>query len=335
LSRDTTKQPSTISAKGITETISKNLNKATINTINILKKSTPFGKEEDEDDGEIRLVFRTTSIVPLEEEKKYNDPGSVHLFYIQAVYNVVKSNYPCDFETAIKLGGVQLQLTVGDINPQVHRAGCLLNSLHTYVPDHLTSKMKPEEWEYALFGEHQKHKGKDNHALKLSYLNIVRQWNHYGCTFFKARNVTQKEQNFFQSDFEGKVRIGVNQNGIHVVEPRLMKVITYPFDKLVDWNSQKQTFFMEIEDDTQRSKGLFSTLEKVGPLKSLVSSKKISTRQIYYKSSQAELINDLICDWLEEYYQEKEQKVAYQQGREKRSKKKSSIHVQPVLDDTI
>jgi hypothetical protein len=32
---------------------------------------------------EIRLVCRITSIVPIQEEKKYSDAGAVHLFYIQ------------------------------------------------------------------------------------------------------------------------------------------------------------------------------------------------------------------------------------------------------------
>jgi len=228
-------------------------------------------------------------------------------------------------------------LTVGDHNLQIHKSGYLIHSgaLKSYVPEHLNNKLKPEDWETSLFIEHQTHKGKDNHALKLSYLNIVRQWNHYGCTFFKARNITQKEQNFFSQDFEGKVRIGVNENGVHIIEPRIMQVMTFPFDKLVDWNSQKQTFFMEVEDDGLKSKSILSGLETIKPLKSFIPSKKVPTKQIYYKSAQAELVNDQICDWLEEYYQEKEEKVVHKREKRKSSRnpKKSSIFVQPITDD--
>ena len=76
----------------------------------------------DKNSDEIRLVLRTTSILPLKEERKFKDKEAIHLLYIQvyfffqkkillfykAVYNVINSNYPCDDDTAIKLGGIQV-----------------------------------------------------------------------------------------------------------------------------------------------------------------------------------------------------------------------------------
>ncbi len=75
---------------------------------------------------QVQIVFKTTAILPLFEEIKLTDHGAIHLFYTQAVYNVVSSNYPCSVETAIKLAGLQLQITVGDHNPVIHRPGYLV-----------------------------------------------------------------------------------------------------------------------------------------------------------------------------------------------------------------
>jgi hypothetical protein len=55
----------------------------------------------------------------------------------------------------------------------------------------------------------------------LAYLSIVRQWAYYGSTFFKARYIPA-EAVYFKQEFEGKVRIGVNENGLHVIDPRKM-----------------------------------------------------------------------------------------------------------------
>ncbi len=45
---------------------------------------------------EMRLTFRTTAILPLSQERNIKDPMCIRLFYVQAVHNVLKSNYPCE-----------------------------------------------------------------------------------------------------------------------------------------------------------------------------------------------------------------------------------------------
>jgi len=235
-----------------------------------------------------------------------------------------------------------LQINVGDVNPHIHKTGYLVisNAISTYIPEHLLDDKTDYEWEVLLAEQHLKHKGKSTFVLKCLYLDIVRQWPYYGCTFFRAKNNTQTNQNFFSTDFEGKVTIGVNQKGVHIIEPRVMSILTFPFDKVVDWNSQKQTFFLEVEDEDKiRMKGgmLEKSLSKLKPLKSFtIKAKKTPTREFYFKSSQAELINDLICDWLEEYYEQKEREEGF--GKVvRRSKQKTRTRdvVQPINDDIL
>jgi len=211
------------------------------------------------------------------------DTGALNLFYIQACYNVVQSNYPCDVDMAVKLGGIQLQITVGDYNNAVHKYGYLTESLHKFVPEHLATSLKLQDWEEKLFASHSLHKGKDQNSLRLLYLELVRQWPYYGSTFFKAKYV--QNDTFFQQEFEGPVRIGINENGVHLISPKEMKIITYAFSELAVWDSVKGIFAFEVKESS--SGGLFKL-------------KKKPNKNYQFKSDQADLINDLLCDWSNE-----------------------------------
>lgn len=268
----------TISSKGF-----KTLGRSTITRSRSVEDQKVAEIQESE---KFRLVFRTTTILPLAEEIKHRDIGSIHLFYTQAVYNVISSNFPCDAIVAIQLGGIQLQISAGDFNPQVHKKGYLQDSLSSYIPEHLRSKLKTESWEERLFLEHAKHKGRDNHYLKMMYLEIVRKWKYYGCTFFKAKLRPTQEAVFYKQDFEGKVRLGVNEFGIHIVDAKALRVTSYPYSSIQSWDSEKDLFWFEFRDERKPS---FLTITK------LMDVEKSNVYELITK--QAELINDTLCDW--------------------------------------
>eukprot|EP01119_Soliformovum_irregulare_P008627 TRINITY_DN2172_c0_g1_i6.p1 TRINITY_DN2172_c0_g1~~TRINITY_DN2172_c0_g1_i6.p1 ORF type:complete len:420 (-),score=89.08 TRINITY_DN2172_c0_g1_i6:21-1280(-) len=249
---------------------------------------TPSIREEPAET-ETKLVFRKTAIVPLSEEMRYQDSGAVHLFYIEAVRNVLASNYPCEVETAIQLGGIQLQLTVGDKNNDIHKPGYLKGTVTNYIPNYLFSRMKAEEWEHLLFEQHSKCKGKNPYNLEVEYLTLVRAWKHYGCTFFKGRY--SQNDTFYKAEFEGKVRIGVNAYGIHIIEPTLLKIVSYTWDQLGDWTAQKQDFMLEVMMPSPPPKGLVNKLT--------ASLRKKEKKVYFLKSNQAELLNDTMWDWLD------------------------------------
>lgn len=271
----------------------------------IRKSNSDLPKLGQFEEDPFQFVFRTTSVLPLYVEKKCTDQGAINLFYIQAVYNVITSNYPSNKEIAVKLGGIQLQLTVGDQNPEIHKSGNLIESqsLKKYIPEHLLGTLKAEEWESNLFAEHLNHKGKDNNSLKLMYLDLVREWPYYGSTFFKARYI--QNETFYKQDFEGQVRIGINGNGLHLISPKEMKVITYSYNELSTWDSEKGIFLFEVKE-----------VEKGG----LFKLKKKPTKLYQFKSEQADLINDLLCDWAEENDQKQRNSV-----EEKRRRKSTKI----------
>jgi hypothetical protein len=77
---------------------------------------------------------------------------------------------------------------------------------------------KTEEWEEAIFAKHESCKGQDKLITQMLYLQIVRQWPCYGCTFFRG-GFKPSSQAFYKQDFSGTVAIGVNGYGVHMIEP--------------------------------------------------------------------------------------------------------------------
>ncbi|KAL6071844.1 hypothetical protein QOT17_006017 [Balamuthia mandrillaris] len=215
------------------------------------KEINPLAKT---DVPEMKLKFRTTAILPLSVERNIKDPMAVYLFYTQAVYNVIHSNYPCEPDLAVELAGLQLQRTVGDHNPEMHVEGYLMNdkNLNLYVPHHLVSKLNTQECEAMILEKHKQCSGKDPFIVELLYLQRVRQWKYYGSTFFIA-DYTPDTTSFFEHPFQGEVRVGVNMEGLHVIDPRQMKTKTYGFREIKVWTSgDKFLTFVTPHEDIQR-----------------------------------------------------------------------------------
>lgn len=77
------------------------------------------------------------------------------------------------------------------------------------------------QWEELVFTEHALHRGKDKMITELLYLQICRQWRFYGSTFFYAK-YKPPTQGFYTQEFAGDVVIGVNDFGVHIIDPLVM-----------------------------------------------------------------------------------------------------------------
>ncbi|EGC32674.1 hypothetical protein DICPUDRAFT_155341 [Dictyostelium purpureum] len=239
-----------------------------------LRSSFPTLGEE----GHFRLVYRPTSVLPLEAERSINKPEAVHLFYIQAIHNVIHSNYPCEEDVALKLASIQLQVLVGD--QKLEHQDHLRESISRYIPSHMLSKRKPEEWEQLIIPQHALLRGSESLQLKKSYLETCQRWLYYGSTFFKAKYIPSNTS-FFTQEFEGKVSIGINGNGFHIIDPKVMKMVSYSYRDIVAWDSSSNSFTIKFHNPN--------------------SSKSDSTKNYIFKTPQGELINDLLSDWSVEW----------------------------------
>eukprot|EP01088_Endostelium_zonatum_P011222 TRINITY_DN2515_c0_g1_i1.p1 TRINITY_DN2515_c0_g1~~TRINITY_DN2515_c0_g1_i1.p1 ORF type:complete len:348 (-),score=75.09 TRINITY_DN2515_c0_g1_i1:117-1160(-) len=198
-----------------------------------------------------------------DDEKEMEDPIAKHHLYIQAVSNVISSDYPCLPEEAIKLAGLQAHIVYGDYNATTFQPGFLTNTndIRKFVPVHLINTKKPAEWEAAIFREHQKHHKKNKDEAKALYLGIVKRWPFYGTTFYppcKSQNNGRK--------IPSKVIIGVNAEGILLLKPRdkaceREPISTHPFTEICSWASSSNTFAFEFGTNTEATKYTFATTQ--------------------------------------------------------------------------
>jgi len=181
------------------------------------------------------------------------DPVAKHLVYIQALYNVIESEFPCSPEDAVKLAALQVQIVYGDHKTGTHVVGFLTQNLKQYLPKDLFSTKRPPDWETLIFKVHAQIVGKTPEEAKSDYLDIVKQWPFYGTTFFPPCKSAGKQKT------PSKVVIGVNAEGILLLKKDKELVSTHPFTEICSWASSSTTFAFEFGTQTESQKYTFET----------------------------------------------------------------------------
>jgi acyl-CoA-binding protein len=188
-----------------------------------------------------------------DDEREMLDLIAKHHVYIQALHSVIESEYPCSVEDAIKLAGLQVQITYGDHKPGNHVVGFLTANQRQFVPKDLFSQKKPSDWEALLFKAHAANSGKTEEDAKTEYLEIVKQWPFYGTTFYPpCKTIGSKK-------IPNKVIIGVNAEGILLLKKDKELVSTHPFTEICSWASSSTTFAFEFGSQTESQKYTFET----------------------------------------------------------------------------
>jgi myosin-7 len=188
-----------------------------------------------------------------DDEKEMQDPVAKHSIFIQAVYSVIESEYPCSVEDAVRLAGLQVQIVYGDHKPGAHVPGFLTQNLKQYVPKDLYSLKRPSDWESLIFKAHASNTGKSAEDAKSEYLEIVKQWPFYGTTFFPpCKSLGNKK-------LPNKVIIGVNAEGILLLRKDKELISTHPFTEICSWASSSTTFAFEFGSQSESQKYMFET----------------------------------------------------------------------------
>jgi len=188
-----------------------------------------------------------------DDEREMQDAVAKHYVYIQALSNVIESDYPCSAEDAVKLAALQVQIVYSDHKPGSHVVGFLTQNLKQFIPKDLFTLKKPAEWEALIFKAHQAHVGKTAEEAKTEYLDIVKQWPFYGTTFYPPCKSVQSKK------LPSKVIIGVNAEGILLLKKDKELVSTHPFTEICSWASSSTTFAFEFGSQTESQKYTFET----------------------------------------------------------------------------
>ena len=88
---------------------------------------------------------------PQHMERRVLSQVALKLFFDEALYNVLQSNWPTSLTDAVHLAGLLMQIRYGDHDPSRHKTGFIADALETFVPAHLLhNQLKTTEWEKSV-----------------------------------------------------------------------------------------------------------------------------------------------------------------------------------------
>eukprot|EP00052_Salpingoeca_macrocollata_P008294 m.65855 g.65855 ORF g.65855 m.65855 type:complete len:460 (+) comp16523_c0_seq2:600-1979(+) len=190
--------------------------------------------------GEVPVMyFKRDAIVHQGIERKIKDPIVLRLLFDEMSFNVLYSLYPCEFDEAAYLAAVHLQLARGNAatkNDIAEVENCLM-------PEHLRKSHKPKAWiKKVLELRKELSLGQDDvTALHVLYLQHGWSWPYYGCTFFFGDIEQREVKHVFQERPDEIVRVGVNLDGVHVINDKKNKVkLSLDYSKL-SYNSYEDS----------------------------------------------------------------------------------------------
>jgi len=190
-----------------------------------------------------------------DDEREMQDSVAKHYVYLQALWSVIESEYPCGVDDAVRLAGLQVQIVYGDHRPSAHTVGFLTNNIRQFIPKDLFPTKRPGEWEAMIFKAHAMNASKSAEDAKTEYLDIVKQWPYYGTTFYPPCKVVANPRNLPKL-----VVIGVNAEGILLLKREKQELIsTHPFTEICSWASSSTTFAFEFGSQPDAVKYTFDT----------------------------------------------------------------------------
>jgi hypothetical protein len=173
------------------------------------------------------------------------DTKAVHLFYLQAAYNVLYHNYVVDLSTAIILAGLAAQIRLGDYDRSKHAPGYIVSQLRRYIPSYLSQKHKKKAstWDSLIQKEHASHRGKTLLICEMLYLQRCRTIPYYGSIFFPTKNRDKaRESGYWSQQTEGVITLGINMEGIHITRD-LKPLHTYTWQNILHWEVEQGKYF--------------------------------------------------------------------------------------------
>jgi hypothetical protein len=171
-----------------------------------------------------------------------DDPVLLHLFYLQAVYNVVNNMYPVEDGVACKLAALQVVKKFGPYKPAVHKPGFLSGKLVEFLPGVLLAERGDVNWEERIFLEHANLASAGNpEAL---YMEHVRRLDTYGVKFFDVTaNIPKLPE---------ELLLGIGSKGIVLLRPSNKEILRqFGLSEINQWGFKPGDggeFYFETKD---------------------------------------------------------------------------------------
>eukprot|EP00051_Salpingoeca_urceolata_P035598 m.30541 g.30541 ORF g.30541 m.30541 type:complete len:419 (-) comp9476_c0_seq1:87-1343(-) len=234
--------------------------------------------------GEIPAVYirRSAHVTPM-MEKRIKDPVAVKLLFGEMTFNIIYSLYPCTLEDAVYLAAIHLQLEKGrkaNKKDVLKIEGCC-------VPPHL-EPIREKTWIKHVLDARAKLPIEQDEERLLHHLYLERgwEWSVYSSTFFFGEIEADDSGTILQERPDLVVRVGVNLDGIHVIEDKKNTIkLSLPYHELrynsfEDPESGEASFVIEYEEEDEEQN-------------------TVSAKMVIW-TAQAAMIDNLVTQFVEE-----------------------------------
>ena len=195
------------------------------------------------------------------ETMEITNNSLVNLQYLQAVYNIITSQYPCDEEEALKLGAIHFTHKFGEYQPMRHRPGFLGRRIVEFIPTKMLKSKGFEQWEQLLF-DNVRNYFNGTYGNKLDAINIrnsqhayVRRvmsyTDYFGVTFFRvSQNCTKLVPE--------KAILGICATGINIYDRHRKLLRRFNLEEIFRWGFKtKVLFYFEVRICDQEDLTMF------------------------------------------------------------------------------
>eukprot|EP00762_Andalucia_godoyi_P000831 ANDGO_03783.mRNA.1 FERM domain-containing protein C len=167
----------------------------------------------DQDVGKSSELFYLYKLVKLPADT--SNERLLELLFFQVLQCVVSGKYSCSERLAVRLAALQIQISLGDYDPLVHRPGYLSRiDVATFLPFTVTAHSS-EYWQKRLFRQHQVLKGMNKHAARKLYIQLARSYiPNFGLSFFSVVD-----------DSAMRVLVGIGEDGVFFYDPHEFSVL--------------------------------------------------------------------------------------------------------------
>ncbi|XP_064410851.1 krev interaction trapped protein 1 [Latimeria chalumnae] len=166
-----------------------------------------------------QLFLRRDVRLPLDIEKKVEDPLAILILFDEARHNLLKGFYPSPDATLITLASLLLQIVYGNYESKKHKQGFLNEeNLKSIVP--ITKlKSKAPHWTNRILHEYKSLStsegvSKEMHHLQRMFLQNCWEIPTYGAAFFTGQVFTKASSSNHKVI---RVYVGVNIKGLHLL----------------------------------------------------------------------------------------------------------------------
>ncbi|KAJ3049421.1 FERM domain-containing protein 8, partial [Rhizophlyctis rosea] len=202
------------------------------------------------------FVYRREATTPRSYERTLTEDAVIRLLYGEAKRNVMTSRYLCTPEDAATLGGMLLQVAFGNYDPQKHTKGYLSQGDQFFrhvLPYRLHGTFKPKKWEQLLMKEHQKNAGRGEAEIRHMYLEFVRRWACYGCSFFPVCK-DKPPHGFFEFRLQ-QMSIGVGPEGVVVMDLKRQNYVVVTQWSYLTWKHSDDKIFLNVAPSDKETDG--------------------------------------------------------------------------------